>query len=134
MPAHISITGRLARDPDTRTTTGGTTVTKLTVPVDTGWGDNKTTTWWTCTLFGKRAESAARYLEKGKWVSLQGAAEVRTYDKKDGSKGFSAEVQVADWSFVGSREDNAGGQPSAQDVERSEPRYKKGYSDSDLPF
>ncbi len=58
MPAFITITARLARPPEVRNTNSGTTIVNLTLPNDTGWGDNKTTTWWTCTLFGKRAEGA----------------------------------------------------------------------------
>ena len=143
MPAHISITARLARDPEVKTSAKGTTVCRLTLPVDSGWGENKSTTWWTATLFGKRGEAAAQYLKKGSWVAVSGSAEVRTYSKKDGSTGFSAEVMVNDWSFVGNKEDSqasstAPSYPSDAAVRNSTPAYKKGpsagYSEADLPF
>ena len=117
MPAYMTITARLARDPETRTTNKGTSVCKLTLPVDTGWGDNKRTTWWTVSLFGKRAESAGQFLAKG--------AEVRTYEKKDGTQGFSAEMVADTFDFVGPRE-------TAQSTERS---GGQGATDFDsLPF
>ncbi len=88
MPAYMTITARLARDPETRTSNKGTSVCKLTLPVDTGWGDNKRTTWWTVSLFGKRAETAGAHLGKGQWVAVSGKPEVRTYEKKDGNPGI----------------------------------------------
>ena len=112
MPAYMTITARLARDPETRTTNKGTTVCKLTLPVDTGWGDNKRTTWWTVSLFGKRAETAGAHLGKGQWVAVSGKPEVRTYEKKDGTQGFSAEMAADTFDFVGPKE-------TAQSTERS---------------
>ena len=105
MPAHLTITARLARDPELKTTGSGKSLCKLTLPVDSGYGDNKSTTWWTATLWGKSAEVAASHLTKGRWVCVSGEAQVRSYDKNDGSQGFSAEVNVNSWSFVGNRQD-----------------------------
>lgn len=136
--AHISLTARLARDPESRTTGSGTTVCNLTLPVDTGWGDKKQTTWWTATLFGKKAEVAMRYLQKGSWVAVSGNAQVRTYEKRDGTTGFSAEVTVNDMSFVGPKPEDqprAPGQPSASDVGRfNQGRQQRSYNDADVPF
>lgn len=112
MPAHTTITARLARDPELKTTAGGTTLCRLTLPVDTGYGDNKSTTWWTATLWGKSAETAAQHLSKGRWVCVSGEAQVRTWEKSDGSTGFSAELRANGFSFVGNRDDNAQQAPS----------------------
>jgi len=101
--AILTITARLARDPEQRRSQSGTSITTLTLPVDTGWGDNKTTTWWKVTLFGKRGESAAQHLAKGQWVCVSGSASVREYEGKNG-KGFSPEMVASDWSFVGPKE------------------------------
>jgi single-strand DNA-binding protein len=101
MPAYITITARLARPPEVRNTNSGTTICNLTLPNDTGWGDNKQTSWWTCTLFGKRAEAAAKHLQKDQWVTVNGQPSLRTYEKRDGSTGFSLEVKVSDWAFCG---------------------------------
>ena len=102
--AHTTLVGRLARDPESRTSAKGTTIVKLTIPVDTGWGENKTTTWWTAAIFGKQAERAQQYLNKGSWVCVSGNASVRSYEKRDGSTGHSAEVAVDSWSFVGNKQ------------------------------
>jgi single-strand DNA-binding protein len=107
MPATIVLTGRLARDPETRTTRGGTTVTNLTIPVDTGYGESKLTTWWKVTLFGKRADTAGRHLRKGAWVSVTGTPAVETYTKRDGTQGFSPAVNADGWDFVGAKPQDA---------------------------
>ena len=103
---NATIVGRLARDPESKTTGGGTTLTTCTIPVDTGWGDNKQTTWWRVTIFGKRAEVVAKHLAKGKWVTFSGPVSVREYTKKDGSNGFSAEMTANDFAFVGGKGDS----------------------------
>lgn len=140
MPATIVLTGRLARDPETRTTASGTTICNLTVPVDSGYGDNKTTTWWKVAVFGKRAETAARYLRKGSWVSVTGNPRVATWDKNDGTKGFSAEVNADSWDFVGAKQDGGqnqgqgyGGQGRGQGQGQGN-RGGGGFPTDDIPF
>lgn len=99
MPASITITGRLAREPEFRDA-GNTRLALLTIPTDEGFGDRKTTTWWTCEVWGKAAERVenAHYnhgmYQKGDNVFVLGAPKVRTYTKKDGGQGFSADVNV----------------------------------------
>ena len=128
MPAYITITARLARPPEMRETHSGTTICNLTLPNDTGWGDNKTTSWWTCTLFGKRAEAAGKHLDKGRWVTVNGEPSLRTYEKRDGSTGFSLEVKVSDWAFCGPKE----GAPAQRDS--SATSYNRGEPSPDIPF
>lgn len=131
MPAFISVTGRLARDPETRTA-GSSTVTTLVIPVDTGFGDRKVTTWWRASLWGKRGEKAAEYLRKGSWVAVSGSASIREYDGKNG-RGFSPEIDAQDWAFVGNKSDND--QPSGgQSYGGGAPAPAPAYSNSDIPF
>ena len=101
MPAYITITARLARDPELRETPNGKSICELTLPNDTGFGDNKLTTWWRASIWGKRGENAAKYLRKGSWVTVTGEPSLRKYSKKDGTEGSSLEVNVHDWGFCG---------------------------------
>ena len=110
--ASITIVGRLARDPELRTTAKGTQVCKLTLPVDTGFGDNKVTTWWSATLFGKRAETAAKYSKKGDTVMVSGPPTVREYTKRDGDIGWSAELVASEFDFVSTGKPAAGNAPA----------------------
>lgn len=134
--ASITICGRIARDPEMRTTARGTNVCKLTIPVDTGYADNKSTTWWTATLFGKSAESASKYLRKGSWVSVAGDAQVRTYEKRDGSTGVSAEVENARWAFAGPKQDgdNQSDNRPTRSGSLSRDEYNAAVAGPDIPF
>ena len=102
--AYTTIVGRIAREPEVRNTNGGSTLCTLTMPVDNRRDDS--TTWWTVTLWGKSADLASKYLRKGSWVSVSGEAHVRTYTKRDGTTGFSPEVNANGFSFVGNKSDN----------------------------
>ncbi len=108
--ANTTIVARLARDPDVKTSDRGTTMCKLTLPVDNRRTD--TTTWWTATLFGKGADVAGQHLSKGSWVAVSGQAHVRTYNKKDGTQGFSAELDNCSFNFVGGRQEGRQGNES----------------------
>lgn len=57
------------------------------------WEDAGETTWWRVTEWGDKAEQWAEHLRKGVKVVVIGTASVRTYDRTDGSKGFSPEVK-----------------------------------------
>ena len=110
--ASLTIVGRLARDPKLRTTAKGTQVCKLTLPVDTGFGDHKTTTWWSATLFGKRAEVAAKHSKKGDTVMVSGPPTVREYTKRDGDTGWSAELVASEFDFVSTGKPQGGNAPA----------------------
>lgn len=132
--ATIVISARLARDPELRQSNAGNSVCRITLPVDTGFGENKETTWWTATLFGKKAEAVARYLKKGQWVTVTGEPKMRQYTKRDGEVAFSAELVAYDFGFVGNKSDD-GANRSAPKRKAAAP-VSQGASDdlSDLPF
>jgi len=136
MPATIVLTGRLAFDPEVRQTRGGDTVCTFKVPVDTGWGERKVTTWYRVTVFGKRAETAGKHLSKGKWVSVTGEVSVETWQRKDGSgEGWTAAVKAHSWDFVGARDSSS--PASGTDAPDRLPRAERTYSNAsldDLPF
>lgn len=79
--ATICATGRLGRDAELRTTQGGTKVLSFSIADEVGWGADKKTQWFQCSLFGKRAEALAQYLVKGSLVELSGTPELQTWEK-----------------------------------------------------
>jgi single-strand DNA-binding protein len=70
------------------------------------WEDAGETTWWRVTEWGDKAEALAEHLRKGVKVLVTGTASVRTYERKDGTKGFSPEVKPRNIAIV----PKAGGQ------------------------
>ena len=85
----FSATVRFGQDAELKTTQGGTDVLQVRAAFDSGWGDNKHTSWVTLVTFGKRATGLAPHIKKGGQAAVWGELKVREYNKQDGSKGES---------------------------------------------
>ncbi|MFA6605101.1 MAG: single-stranded DNA-binding protein [Patescibacteria group bacterium] len=88
----VFLIGRLGKDPETKTAQSGKAVTKFTLATDSGWGEKKTTDWHNVVCFDKTAETAAKYLGKGRQCCIEGRISYRTWDKEDGTKGYMTEI------------------------------------------
>ena len=120
--ADIQLTGNLGSDSDLTFTPNGKAKLEFSVG-DTPrrlnqqtnqWEDAGETTWWRVTEWEAKAEALAEHLLKGTKVLVIGTAGVRTYEKKDGSKGWSAEIKPRHIAIVpkqGNRQ-----QPPTQDT------------------
>lgn len=116
----IIIVGNLGSDPTMRYTPSGQPVTSFSVATShqyAGKGGEtvKETTWFRITTWGKQAENCNQYLHKGSKVLIEGrltpdkaTGGPRLFDKNDGTKGASFEVNASTVRFLSSRED--GGQ------------------------
>ena len=96
-------TGRLTADPETRYTNDGKAVTTFNLAVDDGFGDNKTTSFLRMVLFGKTAESAEKYLAKGRKVAVMGRAKQNSWTDKEGNKRQSVDFIITAWEFCDSK-------------------------------
>ena len=110
---HITIMGRLTRDPELRRTASGLAVTSFSVAVDRDFGKSengeKKTDFFDCVAWRNTAEFASKYLTKGRMVVVSGRLEFRDWNDKDGNKRRSAEVIVDNVYFADSkREGDAG--------------------------
>lgn len=96
-----TIIGNLTRDPETRTTGGGSAVASFGVATSEKWkdkttGDNREVTeFHTIVAWGKLAEICQQYLGKGRKVYVEGRLQTREWDAKDGTKKSRTEI-VAD--------------------------------------
>ena len=66
----------------------------FTLPDSNGYGENKTTQWLKCAVFGKRAEAIAKFLSKGMAVQVSGHVEARTYVGRDAQSKVSLDMHV----------------------------------------
>ena len=94
----VLIMGFLGADPELRMAAGGTAILKMKVATNESWQDkNKNnewqerTEWHRVTVFGKRAETLAKFLRKGMCVTVGGAIRTTSYDK-EGQKHYSTEI------------------------------------------
>lgn len=144
----IIIVGNLGRDPELRYTPQGTAVCSFSVATsekrrDKGGDMQDITTWFRVTLWGKQAETASKYLTKGKPVYLEGRLRIEEWTDRDGNNRQSLEVNATDMQFIGTggRSDEYTGESapdndydarsssaSAGDMNQSAP------TDDDIPF
>lgn len=93
--------GRLGRDAELRTTQGGEKVLSFPVANDIGYGENKTTQWVDCSIWGTRAEKLAPLLKKGREVSIAGEVALREFERRDGTKDKALTVRVSELDLHG---------------------------------
>lgn len=113
----VIIVGNLGRDPEVRFTQGGGAVCNLSVAVGErvkkgeAWEDH--TEWFRVVVFGKTAENAGNYLQKGRQVYVEGKLRQREYEK-DGQKQRSTEVVADVLQWLGSgKGEGAAAKPAA---------------------
>lgn len=100
---HITIMGRLTRDPELRRTGSGVAVTSFTVAVDRDiapQGQDKETDFIDCVAWRNTGEFVNSYFTKGRMIVVDGRLQIRTWKDKDGNNRRTAEV-VADHVYFG---------------------------------
>ena len=81
----LTIAGTIGRDAEIRRTQGGDAVAGFSVAVDNGKdksGNKRETTWFDCSLWGKRGEGLGPYLTKGTRVAITGRPSAREHNGK----------------------------------------------------
>ena len=122
----VIISGNLTRDPELRSTAGGTSVLGFGVAVNDRRKNQQTGEWEDypnfidCTMFGARADALNKYLSKGTKVTIEGKLRWSQWER-DGQKRSKIEVIVDELEFMSSRNSDAQyssgqgyGQPSYQ--------------------
>lgn len=108
----VILMGRLTRDPETRTTTTGKTITSFSIAVDRGGQDDQAD-FFDVTAWEKLGELVSQYLSKGRRCLVQGRLRQDSWDDKEsGKKRSKVEVVATDVTFLDgpSGDDNQGGQ------------------------
>ena len=110
---HITIMGRLVRDPELRRTGSGVAVASFSVAVDRDFGRNengeKETDFIDCVAWRNTAEFVSKYASKGRMVVVSGRLQIRSWTDKDGNKRRTAEVVADNVYFGDSKRDDNGG-------------------------
>ena len=142
----VVITGNLTRDPELRTTSGGTSVCGLRVACNTrrkdasgNWVDKPN--YFDVTVWGAQGENCATYLQKGRPVAIEGRLEWREWEDKQGNKRQSVDIIANSVQFLGSREggENGGRFTPQSDVPADTGDFAPapaagGAGDDDIPF
>jgi len=126
----IALMGRLTRDPELRRTPSGVAVTSFTLAVDRDFKDadgTKKVDFIDCVAWKSNAENAARYLTKGRMVSVKCRLQLRDWTDKDGHKRRNAEVLADNIYFGDAKKDADSGAARPTGFTEIE-------DDGDLPF
>jgi single-strand DNA-binding protein len=107
----VVLTGNLTRDPELRSTAGGTPVCSLRVACNTRRRNGATGDWedkpnfFDVTVWGAQGENCSRFLSKGRPVAIDGRLEWREWEDQNGNKRQNVEIIAESVQFLGSRDD-----------------------------
>ena len=104
---HIVIMGRMVRDPELRTTQGGTNVCSFTLACDRDFkakdSGEKETDFIDCVAWRSTAEFVSKYFTKGRMMAVEGRLQLRDWVDREQNKRRSAEIQVSSAYFADSK-------------------------------
>ena len=127
----VVMTGNLTRDPELRSTPGGSSVCKLRIACNTRRKNGQTGEWeekpnfFDVTVWGAQGENCSRYLAKGRPVAIDGRLEWREWEQ-EGQKRQAIDIIADSVQFLGGRDDAGGANGNGFSVNRAA-------SESDVP-
>jgi single-strand DNA-binding protein len=141
----VILVGHLGKDPEVRHLEGGTTLVNF--PLATSETYNKDgkkieqTEWHNIVMWRGLADVAAKYLQKGKLVYIEGKLRSRNYEDKEGNKRYITEIIAENFTMLGRKSDGEnsnGTQPGHQQANTSKQEEQLvNFNDDgadDLPF
>src|SRR6266480_481800 len=111
----VILVGRLGKDPEIKSTPGGTTVAKFTMATDERYTDKsgekqERTEWHNIVAWGKLAEICGQYLRKGKLIYIEGSIRTDSWeDKETKQKRYRTEINANTMKMLEKRGDDEGG-------------------------
>lgn len=139
----VIMTGRLAKDPEIKTTPNGKKVCRFALAVGQEWKDksgNKTESvaFNPCVAWGTAAEIMELYLHKGDRILVEGQMLTRSYKNKDGSMRWQTECQLERLLMLGQSKGGDRNAPAAKrQVQEQDYREEISYGDftpETIPF
>ena len=107
---HITIMGRLTRDPELRRTGSGIAVTSFSLAVDRDFapkdGGERGCDFIDCVAWRQTGEFVSKYFQKGSMAVVSGRLQIRDWTDKEGNKRRTAEVVADNVYFGSSKRDN----------------------------
>jgi single-strand DNA-binding protein len=105
----VILVGHLGKDPEVRQLEGGVSVASF--PLATSETFNKDgkkieqTEWHNIVLWRSLADVAAKFLQKGKLVYIEGKLRTRSFEDKEGIKKYTTEVVAENFTMLGRKTD-----------------------------
>lgn len=105
----VQLIGNVGNTPEFKEVAGGRKMAKLSLATKEDYKNQKgewvkETYWHQITLWGKQAEVAEKFIQKGSEIAIEGKLHPRSYEDKDGTKKFVVEIQVNEMVLLGKKE------------------------------
>ena len=147
----VILVGNLGAKPEVKYASNGNAISNLSVATSESWTDKSTgqkqerTEWHRVSLFGKLAEIAGQYLDKGSKVYVEGKLQTRKWQDQNGQDRYTTEVVVSGFNgtlqMLDRRDDSSSSTPApSKDVTKkgqTEPSItpvSKDEFEDDIPF
>ena len=139
----VILVGNLGKKPDMKYTQSNVAVANFSIATSEEWrdkesGDKKTKTeWHNVVFFGKLAEIAEQYLDKGSQVYIEGKLETSTWKDESGNDRKTTKVLGQELTMLGSRGDSSGSSYENNNSGVNEEEVNQdscGFSEEEIPF
>ena len=139
----VILVGNLGQKPEMRYTQTNTAVATLSIATSESWKDKDSgeqrekTEWHRVVFFGKLAEIAEQYLDKGSQLYVEGKLQTRKWQDKEGNDRYTTEILGNEMNMLGGRQasgDGGGAYDQSQSASQSAPSQESQISEEDIPF
>jgi single-strand DNA-binding protein len=134
----VILVGHLGKDPEVRHLEGGVAVASF--PLATSETFNKDgrkveqTEWHNIVMWRGLADVAAKFLQKGKLVYIEGKLRTRSFEDKEGIKKYTTEVVAENFTMLGRKTDFENENAPRQALKTSDTDGYRNNDADDLPF
>ena len=138
----VILVGNLGQKPEIRYTQTNTAVATLSIATSESWKDKDSgeqrekTEWHRVVFFGKLAEIAEQYLDKGSQLYVEGKLQTRKWQDKEGNDKYTTEILGNEMNMLGGRQSSA----DSGEFDQSQPAFQTSQShdsqisEEDIPF
>lgn len=105
----VQLIGHVGNNPEVKSTSNGRSMAKFSLATRENYknqqGEKVDETYWHyITVWGKNADFAGKYIQKGQELAIEGKLHPKMYNDKDGNKRFSVEIIVNELVLLGKKE------------------------------
>ena len=135
----VELVGRLTAEPELRYTESDKAYTRFTLAVNRKYkkdDESRDADFISIVAWNKQAEIICQYVKKGNRLGIVGKIQTGSYEKSDGTRGYTYDVIVEDLEFIETKPKDS--RPEPEYAEENDPfaDYDESIelTDDDLPF
>ena len=124
----VILVGNLGAKPEIKYASNGNAISNLSIATSESWTDKSTgqkqerTEWHRVSLFGKVAEIAGQYLDKGSKVYVEGKLQTRKWQDQSGQDRYTTEVVISGFNGTLQMLDRRDDMNSSAPAQQSQPQ------------